>query len=146
VTLVDANILLYSVDESACHHEAARSWLDAQLSSDRPTGFAWAVLLAFVRVSTNPRLYEEPLSTGEAMDHVEAWLGQPNSVVVVPGLRHAGLLRGLLERLGTAANLTSDAHLAALALEHGMALCSADSDFARFPGLRWENPLERRNQ
>lgn len=142
--LVDANLLLYSVDAGSPHHDAARAWLDEQLSSDRSTAFAWATLLAFVRVSTNPRLYEHPLSVGEAMDRVDAWLGQPRSVVVSPGLRHARLMRTLLEPLGTAGNLTSDAHLAALALEHGAVLCSADHDFGRFGDLSWENPLGRR--
>lgn len=139
--LVDANLLLYSVDATSRHHEAARSWLDARLSSDRPTAFAWASLLAFVRVSTNPRLYERPLPIAAALDHVDAWLAQPCSVVVSPGLRHAGLLRALLEPLGAAGNLTGDAHLAALAIEHGAVLCSADNDFSRFKGLRWENPV-----
>lgn len=142
--LVDANLLLYSVDASSRHHEGARDWLDGQLSGDERTAFAWAVLLAFVRIATNPRLYEHPLTASEAMDHVDAWLGQPNCTVVTPGLRHASVLRGLLDVLGTAANLTSDAHLAALALEHGAVLCSADNDFARFDGLRWENPLATR--
>lgn len=139
--LVDANLLLYSVDAASRHHEPARAWLDGQLSGDTPTGFGWAVLLAFLRVSTNPRLYEEPLSVGEALDHVDRWLGQPHSLVVTPGRRHAALLRGLLEPLGAGANLTSDAHLAALAVEHGGVVCSADNDFSRFEGVRWENPL-----
>ena len=139
--IVDANLLLYSVDSTAVHHEAACAWLDAELSSGRPVGFAWAVLLAFVRVGTNPRIFVEPLSVGEALDHVEGWLAQPNSLTVAPGRRHAALLRRLLEPLGAGANLASDAHLAALAIEHGAVLCSGDYDFARFAGLRWENPL-----
>lgn len=139
--LVDANVLLYSVDSTSKHHERARGWLDEQLSGDQPTAFAWAALLAFVRVGTNPRLYEQPLSAPEAMDHVDAWLAQPHTLVITPGLRHARLLRSLLEPLGVAGNLTSDAHLAALAIEHGAVLCSADNDFARFEGVRWENPL-----
>lgn len=139
--LADANLLLYSVDALSQHHEAARSWLDGQLSGDTPTGFAWTVLLAFVRVSTNPRLYDRPLSVQEALDHVDRWLSQPHSVVVAPGRRHAQLLRTLLEPLGAAANLTSDAHLAALAIEHGGMVCSADNDFSRFEGVRWDNPL-----
>lgn len=139
--LVDANLLLYSVDAGSPHHEPARSWLDGELSSDRPTGFAWVVLLAFVRISTNARLYDAPLGVAEAMDHVDAWLGQPHSTVVAPGRRHASLLRTLLAPLGTGANLTSDAHLAALALEHGAVICSADTDFQRFKDVRVENPL-----
>lgn len=139
--LVDANVLLHSVDSSSPHHEAARAWLDDALSSDLPTGFAWLVLLAFLRVSTNPRLYEQPLSVSEALDHIDRWLAQPHSLIVAPGRRHAALLRTLLEPLGAGGNLTTDAHLAALALEHGAVLCSGDHDFARFRDVRWENPL-----
>lgn len=139
--LVDANLLLYSVDADSPHHEPARAWLDGELSSDRPTGFAWTVLLAFVRISTSARLYDAPLTVAEAMDRIQAWLEQPHSVVVTPGRRHASLLRALLEPLGTGANLVGDAHLAALALEHGAVVCSADNDFVRFADVRWENPL-----
>jgi uncharacterized protein len=143
MTLIDANLLLYAVDSSAPQHEAARSWLDEELSSDTPTGFAWLALLVFLRVSTNPRVYRRPLAVPEALDHLAGWLGHPGSVVLAPGRRHVSILRSLLEPRGTAANLTSDAHLAAIAIEHSAVLHSADRDFARFEGLRWADPLAR---
>jgi uncharacterized protein len=143
VRLIDANLLLYAVDSTAPPHQAARSWLDGELSQAMSIGFAWVALLAFLRISTNPRVYRRPLGTGEALAYVEGWLGQPGCVVLAPGRRHLAILRGLLEPRGAAANLTSDAHLAAIAIEHGAVLCTADRDFARFEGLRWLNPLER---
>ena len=100
------------------------------------------MLLAFIRLTTSPRVFQSPLSTSEALDLVDSWLAQPCATVVHPTSRHASVLRELLEPLGTAGNLTTDAHLAALALEHGAELCSTDGDFSRFAGLRWANPLE----
>jgi toxin-antitoxin system PIN domain toxin len=141
VKLVDANLLLYAVDESSPHHEAAKPWLEQQLSGAETFAFAWAVLLAFVRLATNPRVFATPLGSEEALDLLDSWLDQPNTTVVHPTDRHTALLRELLVPFGTAANLTSDAHLAALSIEHGAELCSADSDFARFPRVRWVNPL-----
>lgn len=139
--VVDTNILLYAVDEGSPHHRRARPWLEEQLSGSETFAFSWAVLLAFVRLATNPRVFETPLSTEAAFDLVDSWLAQPMTTVVHPLDRHHQLLRELLAPLGTAANLTSDAHLAALSIEHGAELCSADSDFARFPRVRWINPL-----
>ncbi len=139
--LVDANLLLYAVDQSSPHHRIAKPWLEDQLSGPATLAFAWAVLLAFVRLATNPRIFEAPLSLGEALDLVDRWLAQPPSTVVAPTDRHARILRELLEPFGTAGNLTSDAHLAALSIEHGAELCSADNDFARFARVRWTNPL-----
>jgi hypothetical protein len=141
VKLVDLNLLLYAIDEEAPHHERARPWLEEALSGTEEVGFAWAVLLGFVRISTNPVVFERPLRSGEALDYVDGWLAQPVAAVVHPTERHAARLRETLEPLGTAGNLTTDAHLAVLAIEHGAELCSADTDFARFPGLRWHNPL-----
>lgn len=138
--LVDANVLLHAVNIDAGEHAAAREWLEARLAGNEPVGFAWVVLLAFLRVGTRAGILPSPMSVGEAFDHVEQWLAQPAAVVVGPSPRHAGLLRGLLEPLGTAGNLASDAHLAALALEHGATVCSFDRDFGRFPGLRWQHP------
>ncbi len=103
-------------------------------------GFAWIVLLAFLRLSTNASLFPRPLPSEDAFNVVEAWLGQPVAVILQPTARHVGLLRGLLEPLGVAANLVNDAHLAGLALEHGAELVSFDSDFARFRGVRWRTP------
>ncbi len=139
--LVDANLLLYATDERSPRHGAARTWLEARLSGDEPVAFAWAVLLAFLRLSTNPRVFERPLSAERAFDVIQAWLAQPCATVVHPGDRHATLVRQLLGSLGTAGNLVTDAHLAALAIEHGAELSSSDTDFARFSGLRWKNPL-----
>ncbi len=139
--LTDVNLLLYAVDSGSPRHKAARRWLEDALSGSETFAFAWLVLLAFLRLSTNPRVFEEPLAPTDALDTLDGWLGQPCSTVVHPTERHPMVLRGLLEPLGTAANLTNDAHLAALAIEHGAELCSSDSDFSRFPGLRWRDPL-----
>jgi toxin-antitoxin system PIN domain toxin len=141
VKLIDANLLLYATDERSPRHAAARSWLERHLSGDDTLAFAWAVLLAFVRVSTSPRIFEHPLAPDRAFDAIDRWLAQPCALLVHPGDRHATLVRQLLRPLGTAGNLVSDAHLAALAIEHGAELNSCDSDFSRFSGLRWVNPL-----
>lgn len=140
--LPDLSLLIYAIDEESPVHEQARAWLEETLSGTEAVGFAWAVLLGFVRISTNPAIFEQPLSAAEALDYVDGWLAQPPATMVAPTERHAALLRELLEPLGTAGNLTSDAHLAALAIEHGAELCSRDTDFARFEGLRWSDPLE----
>ena len=139
--LTDVNLLLYAYDASSPHHSRARAWLEERLSGAETFGFAWSVLLAFVRLATSPRVFADPMQPEEALDCVDAWLAQPCATVLHPGERHAVRLRELLPPLGTAGNLVVDAHLAALALEHGAELCSADADFSRFPGLRWTNPL-----
>lgn len=139
--LVDVNVLLYAIDEDSPHHGVAKPWLEAELSGSETFAFAWVVLLAFLRLSTNPRVFEKPLGGDEALDLVNSWLEQPNVTIVHPTDRHLQLLRELLTPLGTAANLVNDAHLAALAIEHGAELASGDSDFGRFPGLQWANPL-----
>ena len=123
-------------------HEPARAWVEERLSGSETFAFTWVVLLAFIRLTTSPRVFQSPLSTSEALDLVDSWLAQPCVTVVHPTSRHAPVLRDLLEPLGTAGNLTTDAHLAALAIEHGAELCSTDRDFSRFAGLRWANPLE----
>lgn len=140
MNLVDANVLLYAVDEDAPLHPAAISWLDPALAGREAVGFAWMVVLAFVRLSTHPAIFPNPLDPDQAFDVVESWLDQPASVVVDPTVRHLSVLRGLLAPLGTAANLVNDAHLAALAVEHGAEIVSFDADFARFPGVRWHRP------
>ena len=139
--LPDLNLLLYAIDEGTPHHGRARPWLEATLSGTEQVGFAWIVLLGFLRISTNPAIFERPLDPAEALDYLDGWLAQPVATVVHPTERHASRLRELLTAVGTAGNLTSDAHLAALAIEHGAELCSCDTDFARFPGLRWRDPL-----
>ena len=142
--LVDLNLLLYAIDEGAPAHDRAQAWLEEVLSGTEEVGFAWVVLLGFARLSTNGAVFEAPLAVDEALDLIDGWLAQPVATVVHPSERHAGNLRELLAPLGTAGNLTSDAHLAALAIEHGAELCSRDTDFARFPGLRWRDPLAAR--
>jgi uncharacterized protein len=141
VKLPDVNLLLYALDSTSPHHQRAKDWLDETLSGIEPVGFSWTVLLAFVRLSTRAQIFDRPLDPAEAFDIVEGWLASPNALVVHPTERHLAVLRGLVEPLGTAGNLTADAHLAALAIEHGAEICSADHDFGRFPGLRWTNPL-----
>lgn len=139
--LPDVNLLLYTADESSPHCAAARAWLEQALSGTEEIGFAWLALLGFVRISTNPAAFENTLSPARAFGFVESWLSQPIATVVHPTHQHASVLRGLLESVGTGGNLTNDAHLAALAIEHGAELCSADTDFGRFEGLRWTDPL-----
>jgi toxin-antitoxin system PIN domain toxin len=142
VKIIDANLLLYATDTLSPRHLKARSWLERQLSADETIAFAWVVLLAFVRLASNPRVFEQALSMDRACDIVDSWLGQPCATIVHPGDRHPAIVRGLLGPLGTAGNLVNDAHLAALALEHGAELNSCDADFSRFSGLRWVNPLD----
>jgi uncharacterized protein len=141
VKLPDVNVLLYAVDEDSRHHAGARAWLEEALSGSETVAFCWSVLLAFVRLSTRPVVFERPLDAGEALDLVDGWLDQPCATVIEPTPRHTATLRDLLGPLGTVGNLTTDAHLAALAIEHGAELCSYDTDFVRFAGLRWSNPL-----
>ena len=138
--IVDANVLLYAVNEDAPLHGRARPWLDAALNGREGVGLAWIALLAFVRLSTRADLFPRPLDVGRAMDVVEAWLSAPAAVAVQPTPRHAAVLRGLLAPFGTAANLVNDAHLAALAVEHDAVVVSFDRDLGRFPGVRWEEP------
>jgi toxin-antitoxin system PIN domain toxin len=140
--LLDLNILIYAMDESSPRHQAARDWLDATLSGADTVAFAWHVLVGFVRLSTRPTVFARPLTVEESFDVVHGWLEQPCVTVIHPTDRHAAVLRGLLTPLGTAGNLTSDAHLAALAVEHGAKLCSTDVDFSRFSGVRWIDPLQ----
>jgi toxin-antitoxin system PIN domain toxin len=141
VKLPDANLLLYAYDSMSPLYERARIWFEGLMSGSEPVGFSWLVLVAFIRISTRPSVFENPLSVLEAFEHLENWLTQPCAFIAEPTDRHLAVLRGLLEPLGTAGNLTNDAHLAALAIEHGAEVCSADTDFRRFPGLRWSNPL-----
>lgn len=138
--IVDANVLLYAVNEDAPQHGVALGWLDRALSGTDTVGFAWVVLLAFVRLTTHRGLWQRPLTVDEGFGVVERWLAQPAAVVVHPTSRHVQILHGLLTPTGTASNLVTDAHLAALAIEHGAEMVSFDRDFGRFPGLRWHLP------
>ena len=139
--LVDANVLLYAVDTSAPDHDAAWRWLEEQLNGNRRVGLPWESLGAFVRIATHPRAARTPLSADGAWDIVEAWLAAPAAWIPQPTDRHATVFGDLVRRYRITGNLVPDAHLAALALEHGLEVCSADTDFARFRELRWYNPL-----
>jgi toxin-antitoxin system PIN domain toxin len=140
VLLVDANVLLYAVDERSAHHREAVTWLDRSLSENEAVGFAWVVVLAFLRLSTHPAIFPSPLAPEDALDVVRRWLAQPAATVVEPTPKHLDVLADLLASLGTGGNLVSDAHLAALALEHRSELVSYDADFDRFPGVRRRLP------
>jgi toxin-antitoxin system PIN domain toxin len=141
VILVDANLLIYAHNESFDQHEAAKDWLDKALNDVGSVGLPWNSLLAFLRVSTNPRLLQRPVPMSVALQQVGAWLECDPVWIPQPTERHAEVLGSLLAPAGLYGNLVSDAHLAAIALEHGLILCSTDSDFARFSGLRFLNPL-----
>lgn len=138
----DLNLLIYAVDRQSAEHQRAGAWWSGVLSGSETVGLAWGVLLGFVRLTTNPRVFRSPLLAGEALDYVDRWLGVGVTTVIEPTARHAAVLRDLLARSGTGGNLVTDAHLAALAIEHGADLCSADRDFGRFAGLSWVNPLD----
>ncbi len=139
--LVDANILLYAEDSLSPRHEQARLWWDAQLSGTGIVCLCWTVLCAFIRIATNPRVFEGPLSLEQGIARVQSWLDQPSTRIVRPTDRHWTIFQQMLTDGQAVANLVTDAHLAALAVEHGCVLASTDSDFARFPKLKWKNPL-----
>lgn len=141
MVLVDANLLLYATDSSAPHHERSLRWLEERLHGTVRLGLAWPSLLAFLRLATHPRAFPRPLDPEVAWEQVDSWLGAPTSWIPQPTSRHAEVLGDLVTRTNARGNLVPDAHLAAIAIEHGLVLCSADGDFARFPGLRFENPL-----
>jgi toxin-antitoxin system PIN domain toxin len=136
------NLLVYAVDETSVFHPDAKTWWDDVLSSSRIVGLCYPSMLGFVRLVTSRRVFISPLSVKEALEYVENWLAQPNTTIVVPTPRHWPLLATLLESTGIGANLTTDAHIAALAIEHGYTLYSNDTDFNRFANLRCQNPLK----
>ncbi len=140
--LVDANILIYAIDRDSPHHARARRWLEEVLSGDTWVGLPWVVILAFIRVTTRRGIVRNPLPADQALAFVDSWLHQPCVTAVGPGEHHWRILSGLLRATGSAGNLTSDAHVAALALEHGCAVVSADSDFKRFSGITHVNPVD----
>lgn len=139
--LVDANILLFAVSRTSPHHAPAVAWLTQALEGNRRVGLPWTSLVAFLRISTNPRVYERPLAPDAAMRLVRSWLDTSPAWVPEPTPDHAEVLAALLQTHHVTADVIADAHLAALALEHGLTVVSADTDFARFPEVRWENPL-----
>lgn len=138
--LVDANLLIYAVNQRAAHHAAAREWLDGSLSAAAPVGLPWVTLSAFLRIVTNPRIFTAPLPVPAAWDIVAEWLAAPAAWIPGPTERHADIFAGLLAQTH-GGDLVPDAHLAAIAIEHGLTLCSTDGDFGRFPALRWVNPI-----
>jgi uncharacterized protein len=139
--LVDANLLVYAFVASLPQHQAAASWLDAQLNSSIIVALPWPSLLSFARLVTNPRVFERPALIKAAWDQVEQWLNCSSVRVPVPGDRHREILAELIKNSVDRADLIPDAQLAAIAIENGFLLCSSDKDFARFPGLQWRNPL-----
>ena len=139
--LVDANLLLYAYHPKAEQHEASRAWLEASLSGSQLVRFAWLTVWAFLRISTNPRVFERPLSASEAGTAVSSWLGQPSVGILEPGERHWEILQKVMKEGQTTGPLVMDAVLASLAIEHGATLHTTDRDFARFPGLKWTDPL-----
>jgi len=137
----DVNLLIHAYNVQAPEHEAARQWWESTLSGPRPVGLAWVALLGFIRIATKRGVASTPMEVTEANRHVRQWLDHPHVQVLTPGEGHAEILFGLLEHVGVAGNLTTDAHLAALAIEYQAEIASTDTDFARFPRLRWFNPI-----
>jgi len=141
MTIIDANLLIYFYNEDSKHHAAAAKWLDSLIDSTDQIGLPWITLWAFLRLSTSPRILPMPLSPDQAFSIVRDWMEQPSVIVVHPGPRHATILERLVVGTGARAGMVTDAALAALAIENGATLASADHDFRRFPDLKWVNPL-----
>ncbi|MFQ5704431.1 MAG: type II toxin-antitoxin system VapC family toxin [Gemmatimonadales bacterium] len=139
--LVDANLLVYSFAQDLPQHDRAREWLDDRLNGTTRVGLPWESLLAFVRLVSNPRIFERPAPVPRAWRQVEEWLAVEQAWIPLPTPRHQDVLGGVLKEIAGRANLVPDAHLAALAIEHGLTVCSSDGDFARFSDVRWSNPL-----
>ena len=140
--VIDANLLLHAYNTRSKDHDAAREWLESTLSGSELVRIAWVTVWAFLRISTNPRAFEHPLSMTEAREIVASWLAQPNVDVIEPGERHWDVLGTLVSDNQTIGPLVMDAVLAAVAIEHGATLCTTDRDFSRFDGLAWTNPLQ----
>ena len=141
--IVDLNVVIYSHNEASPHHERLMPWWQSALNGDESIGLAWTVILGFLRITTNPKIFPNPLTAEDASVLIDSWLAAPSVAIVTEKADHWTMVRSLISQSGAAGNLTTDAHLAALALTHGATLVSCDSDFARFEGLRWENPLRR---
>jgi toxin-antitoxin system PIN domain toxin len=137
----DVNVLIYAYDKSSKKHAQARQWWEDRLNGSQMIGLSWVVLLGFIRLLTNPRIYHNPYSPPEILAIVATWLEQPHVKIIHPSEQHFTRLASLIEQVGTAGNLTTDAHLAALAIDRGLILQTTDADFARFAGLKWNNPL-----
>ncbi len=143
MTLIDANLLLYAANGQSAEHEVSSAWLEGQLNGRRRVGIPWESLTAFVRLATNPRVVPAPLSAREAWRFVEGWLSVPVAWIPIPTEQHADVLGALIVKYRITGKLVPDAHIAALAIEHGLEIYSADTDFARFTEIRWINPLAR---
>jgi toxin-antitoxin system PIN domain toxin len=141
VIVPDINLLVYAYNSDARHHGRARTWWEASLSAPQPVGLPWAVMLGYLRLMTSRSVLIDPFLPAEAIAHIRSWLARPQVVVLGPGARHLDLIEQLMEEAQASGQLTTDVHLAALAIEHLSELCSNDSDFSRFPGLRWSDPL-----
>ncbi len=141
MTIPDVNILLYAYDSRSRFHDSAREWWERRLGGENRVGLPWHVIVGFIRIVTSHRIFETPMAPSDAVLIVRSWLEQPCVELLSPGSSHAEILFKLIGELGVAGNLTSDAHLAAIALEHRAELASADRAFSRFHGLRWVNPL-----
>ena len=137
----DVNLLVYAYDATSRHHGRARQWWEDRLNGSQMIGLSWVAVLGFIRLLTNPRIYQNPYSPEEILGVVEAWLEQPHVRFIHPSEGHFKLLSSLITEMGTAGNLTTDAHLAALAMERGIILQTTDADFTRFSGLKWQNPI-----
>jgi hypothetical protein len=142
--LPDVNLLINAYNADFPDHAEARKWWEGVLDERESIGLAWVTVLGFIRIMTHPRVMPNPMPVSAAIAAVESWLDQPNVDLIDPGPRHAEILFRLIRGTGVAANLTTDAHLAALAIEYQAQLASTDNDFARFPGLKWHNPLSKR--
>lgn len=141
--IVDANVLLYAADSSSPFHEPSRAWLETALNGERRIGLPWATIGAFLRISTHPRASKDPLTSTQSWTFVSDWLAAEPTWIPEPTPQHAAVFRRLMINGDLRANLVPDAHLAALAIEHGVGICSADSDFARFTEITWVNPVQR---
>jgi toxin-antitoxin system PIN domain toxin len=140
--LPDLNLLVHTYNDASPVHDESKAWWESLMNGTRPVGLAWVVILGFIRITTHRRILASPLPVAIACDHARSWLAQPQTRLLHPGSRHAEILFGLLEAVGAGGNLTTDAHLAALAIENQMQIHTLDSDFARFPGLSWRNPFD----
>ena len=136
----DVNVILHAYDATSPRHAACRKWWEDALSGQRPVGMPWPVVLGFIRIATNVRVWLHPMRAEDAISHVRSWLAIKNVEIIGPGPRHADILFGLIGAAGVAGNLTSDAHIAALAIEYQAEVATTDSAFGRFAGLRWFNP------
>jgi toxin-antitoxin system PIN domain toxin len=143
VIVPDINLLVYAYNVAAPQHAAAKAWWERLLNSEEPVGLPWATAVGFIRLMTHRAVLANPLEPRRAVEHVRSWHARHNVVALEPGPQHLDILARLFDAVGVAGALTTDAHLAALAIEHQSELCSNDADFARFPGLRWRNPLKK---